>query len=220
MTAIASEVTWGSVRTPRFQAGPGDVVDDVRLNGRYYTYVRDVGLVAGVTLSVMCVVDRPVREVWPVYKDHNLWQNSYDYYYSGVVGDLEGQTFTLGGSPTEPTSNPPYEVLRVVPEYLVVFHQPSVGQWPVNSVMPGHGIVSPGVMSFGVDEYAGQSHIAVFMEHSSVMALPDEIAAMTEDDVIGPWREMLVDGVRKWRDIFIPNLKELVYEGSLSDVRR
>jgi hypothetical protein len=30
---------------------------------------------------------------------------------------------------------------------------------------------------------------------------------------------MLTDGVRKWRDVFIPNLKELVYEGSLSLVR-
>ena len=30
---------------------------------------------------------------------------------------------------------------------------------------------------------------------------------------------MIVDGIRKWRDIFIPNLKELVYEGSLSLAR-
>jgi hypothetical protein len=217
---MTHETTWGSAGSPKFYESVTDVHDDVRIHGRYYSYVKDVGLVAGVTLSVMCVVDRPVAEVWPVYKDHNLWQNSYDYYYSGVVGDLEGGSFTLGDSPDEPTSNPPYHVIRVVPEYLVVFHQPSVGRWEKDAVMPGYGIVSPGVMSFGCDEYDGKTHLAIFMEHTSVMALPEELDAATEEAVIGPWREMLVDGVRKWRDIFVPNLKELVYEGQLAGARR
>jgi hypothetical protein len=210
----ARQALWGSVGSPRVHDTISDVTEDVRLNGRYYSYVIDAGLVVGVTLSAMCVIDRPVKEVWPVYKDFNLWQNSYDHHYSGVVGDLEGQTFSLRIGEFE---IPGYRVIRVIPEYLIVFDQLIPEKWP--DIFPGLGLVSPGFMSFGLDEYEGETHIAVFMEHASVMARTQDIETTTEDDAIGPWRPMMTDGVRKWRDVFIPNLKELVYEGSLSLVR-
>jgi len=208
------EAVWGSVRDPKVHDAFTEVDDDLRLHGRYYTYVSDDGLVVGVTLSCMCVVDRPVREVWPLYKDFNLWQSSYDHHYSGVVGDLEGKTFTLRIGDVQ---IPGYRVIRSIPEYLIVFDQPPTDDLP--DAFPGLGIVSPGFMSFGIDEYEGRSEIAVFMEHASVMARTADIDATTEEDAIGPWRPMLTDGVRKWRDVFIPNLKELAYRGSLSLVR-
>jgi hypothetical protein len=221
MSAGSTATAWGTAGAPRFFKGYTEVEDDVRLHGRFYTYVIDPGLVAGVTLSVMCVIDRPVSEVWPYYKDHNLWQNSYDHYYSGVIGDLgEGQRFTISMEKNGPPAGPEYEIIRNLPEYLTVFNQPPIGEWAKDSVMPGYGIVSPGVMSYGVDEYDGQSHVAVFMEHSSVVARPDEIEGVTEEQVIGPWDGMLSDGVRKWKEAFIPNLKELCYTGSLSVDRR
>src|SRR6266516_5614783 len=98
---------------------------DERMNIRYYTYRTDAGLVAGATTSVMFTVDRPARDVWPYLKDFNLWQSAYDHYYSGVVGDLEG--LSVGGSdkPIDSPGELPYEVIRAIPEYLIVLAQPA-----------------------------------------------------------------------------------------------
>jgi hypothetical protein len=208
------EAMWGTVGSPKVHDTLTDIDGDLRQHGRYYSYLNEHGLAVGVTLSVMCVIDAPVTDVWPYYKDFNSWQSSYDHHYSGVVGDLEGQPFNLRIGDFEPID---YQVIRVIPEYLIVFNQPIPKEWP--DIFPGLGLISPGFMSFGLDEYDGETHIAIFMEHASVMARTEDIDTTTEEDAIGPWRPMLTDGVRKWRDIFIPNLKELVHEGSLSLAR-
>jgi hypothetical protein len=189
-----------------------EVHDDVRLHGRAFTYVGHAGLVAGNTLSVMFVIDRPVRDVWPFFVDHNPWQNSSDHYYSAAVGEREGQQFTISSAPGAPSKLPPYEILRIVPEFLIVFHQPPL-TLPPDSIFPGYGIVSPGVMSFAFDEYDERTHVAIFMQHASVMALPGDVDRSADEDVLGPWRDS-TGAIRKWRDAFIPELKALVRDAS------
>jgi len=209
------EALWGTVSSPKVHDTITDIEGDLRQHARFYSYINDLGLAVGVTLSVMCTFDASAKEVWPHYKDFNSWQSSYDHHYSAVVGDLgPGQPFSLRIGDFDPID---YNVFRVIPEYLILFDQPVPKEWP--DIFPGHGLISPGVMSFGLDEYDGETQAAIFMEHASVMARTEDIETTTVEDAIEPWRPMIVDGIRKWRDIFIPNLKELVYEGSLSLAR-
>src|SRR5262245_4677875 len=105
------------MHSPRaYHDGPADIVGDIRVRGRFFTQETSKGLIAGATWNFMFVIHHPAKDVWPVFKDFNAWQNSYGHYYSGVVGDLEGRTFALGTA--DDLGVPRYEVLKVIPEHL------------------------------------------------------------------------------------------------------
>src|SRR6266478_9560421 len=91
---------------PNFYDGPADVNADVHIHQRFFAYPTDTGWVAGKTLNVMFTVEANARRVWPHLKDFNPWQNAYGNFYSGVLGDLEGQTFTLTDKSNEPRDYP------------------------------------------------------------------------------------------------------------------
>jgi hypothetical protein len=213
--------------TPTYHEGPIESDGDVRLNRRWFTYETDAGLVAGSILNVMFTIDRPVSEVWPYFKDFNLWQNSYDHYYSEVVGDLdEGQTFSISSTPNTPGLHH-YEVVRVIPEQTIVLSQPvppdepngapdadrsgESGTWKGHR-LPGTGGVSPGFHVFVLTHDDGKTVITVMMQHASLMARGESAREITPAEAVDSWREIGADGVMKWRDIFIPNLKKIVYE--------
>jgi hypothetical protein len=191
-----------------------DINGGDRMQSRFFTYRADVGVVAGKTMSVTFTVDRPARDVWPYLKDFNLWQNAAEYYYSGVVGDLEGHTFRLS---SDPNDNGPhqYEVVRVIPEYLIVLYQPVPkandigGRWAI-----GEGGVSGGFHAIGLEEVDGGTIISFRMQHASVMASASQADELTEEEAIAPWRTMSAATRKKWRDIFIPSLRKLVYDNS------
>jgi hypothetical protein len=154
--------------------------------------------VAGKTFSVMFTVDQPARHVWPQLKDFNAWQNPYGHYYSGVVGDLEGQTFLLSSKPNE--AGPfPYRVVRVIPEHLIVLIQPL----PEDASKAG---MSPDCHVFMLNEHDGKTVVTVLMEHASFAK------EVTEEDALRPWREMAPESQRKWRECFIPALTKLIYK--------
>src|SRR5947209_2244667 len=88
----------GTEAAPGYYDGPNEVIGDLRLNQRYFLYRTPLGLVSGKTFSITFTIDRPTRDVWPVFKDFNLWQNSHNG-YSGVVGDLDGKSFQLSSQP-------------------------------------------------------------------------------------------------------------------------
>ena len=199
----------GDVRNFQIHQGPERIKGDVKLNRQFFTYEIDAGLVAGSLLTITFTIDRPARDVWPYYKDFNLWQNLYSYYYSGVVGDLEGQEFFLTDDPNKVGYR--YEVLRVIPEHVMVFWQPAPEPDEPISV-PGLGMVPPGFHVFMLNEHAGETTATVLMQHASVMA--DASTEMAAEEALAPWSEMGVEGVKKWAEVFIPKLKQLVEEGS------
>src|SRR5262249_29731254 len=104
-----------------YYEGPSDVNADERIHARYFTYKTKDALVAGDCYCIMFTIDRPAKEVWRYLRDFNLWQNEHHHYYSGVIGDLEGQTFRLSDKPNDPGPHY-YEVLKVIPEYLIVIN--------------------------------------------------------------------------------------------------
>src|SRR4051812_43493463 len=81
MSTTAVE-TWGegTAASPKFRVAFDEQHDDLKLNGRYYTFTDDVGLVAGATVDLTCTFDKPARDVWPYFKDHTLWQDAYHHY--------------------------------------------------------------------------------------------------------------------------------------------
>lgn len=187
----------------RYYEGPADINDDEFIRARYFTYQTEEGLVAGDVYSVMFTIDRPAKDVWKYMKDFNLWQNEHQHYYSGVIGDLEGKTFRLSSKPDDDGPHY-YEVLKVIPEYLIVINQP-VPEDGTSAGVPGLGGVSPGFHVFMLNEHAGRTTVTVFMTHAARAKGKDEEAALE------PWREIVErDAQPKWRNDFIRTLKRLV----------
>jgi hypothetical protein len=203
--------TWGegTASSPKFREAFDETHDDLRISGRYFTFDTDEGLVAGATFDITCTIDRPARDVWPYFKDHTLWQDAYNHYYSGVLGDLEGGTFMLN---TQPSDFPKhrYHVVRVIPEHVIIVNQPVPDD--DYSVAPGHpsGGVNPGVMVFMLNEFGGKTTVNIFMEHRF------RTKALTEDEALETFWFM-PDALLKWREVFIPALKMLVYDGRIPE---
>jgi hypothetical protein len=204
----------GTVGAPNYYEGPAaadfNVKGDVCLHERLYTYRTEAGLVVGWTMSVMFTVEQSAKQVWPHFKDFNRWQK--DHYYTGVVGDLEGKTYGISDKPNDPDIPHHRQVLRVVPEYLIVTAALSHEQDAADTGLPGSGGISSGFSVFSLNEHGGKTIATVFMEHGSY-ASPAQ--ATTAEEALAPWREnnMAPEWQRKWRDDFIPALKKLIYEG-------
>ena len=205
--------TWGdgTASSPKFREAFDEQHDDLKLSGRYYTFETDEGLVAGATVDLTCTFDKPARDVWPYFKDHTLWQDAYNHYYSGVLGDLEGKGFMINTEPRD-FAKDRYDVLRVIPEHVIIVNQPIPGEDEHYSVAAGQpqGGVNPGVMVFMISEYGGQTVLNIFMEHRF------RTKTLSEDEAIETFWWM-PDALLKWREVFIPALKMLVYDGSVPD---
>lgn len=195
---------------PRFINGPVEDIGDLRLVRRFYMYPTPAGLVAGTTFNVRCTIDRPPRDVWPVFKDLNLWQSTH-HRYSGVVGDLEGGSFRISGRPDLDKWLGTYDVVRVIPEHLMVFSQPIVPEDQIAAEQRARhgGGISPGFHVFRLSERDGTTDVDILMQHAK--RDPD----WTEEQAIVPWRDQLAPSSQeKWRDSFIPTLKKLIHQRS------
>lgn len=205
--------TAGTAADPNYYDGIDEVHDDVKLNTRLFIYRGDKGLVAGNRTSVSWTIDAPASQVWPYAKDWNTWQSPFNHFYSGVLGELEGKTFALSTKPDDTDRPHFYEVLKVMPQHLIVINQPiNQGSDAEPTGLPGYAGVSPGFHVFMCNEHGGISECHQVMEHASVMARPSD-PDLTDEEAIAPWRELLPEWHRKWRDDFIPTLKDLVKSG-------
>jgi hypothetical protein len=103
-------------------------------------------------------------------------------------------------------------VIRVIPEHVIIVQQPIPDEGEDYSIAAGHsqGGVSPGVMVFMISEYGGQTVLNIFMEHRF------RTSTLTEDEAIATFWWM-PDALLKWREVFIPALKMLVYDGKIPD---
>lgn len=145
-------------------------------------------MVIGVTINVVFTIDRPAKIVWPYFGDFNPWMNPGGYYVSGVVGNLyskgdrflgrELYRFSIRSGDEPPKENEcDYEVLRIIPEHLLVVHQllPEDGS---------SGGVCPGFHTHMFNERDGKTTVTNLMEHS--MGTPNEAEA---EKALVAWRE-------------------------------
>src|SRR5262249_16615630 len=125
---------------------------DDRLHTTYFTYRIDAGLVGGARMTVHFAVEGTRKEVWPFLKDFNAWANSRGYFYDSVVGDQEGKSFRLSLDPNNFEGAMSYDVLKVIPEYVLVVSQPvPAGAYGVGDLTIGEGGVSAGFHIVGLD---------------------------------------------------------------------
>jgi hypothetical protein len=214
MTASTKEA--GTKRAPRYHDAIDESHGDIRLHTRLFTYRDELGLVVGNRTSVTFTLDALAHDVWPFASDHNTWQNPFDHYYSGVLGDLEGKTFALTDTPDDTDHPHAYQVIKVMPEYLIVVEQPVLSEAEHQRYgLPGFAGVSPGFHVFMLAEHGGKTEMNVLMEHATIAARPSD-PPMTEEEALAPWLDesMVPEWHRKWRDDFIPLFKKLVAGGT------
>ena len=92
-----------------------------------FSYASGSEQVVGTKTSVQFEVARPVRAVWPVFQDFNLWQNDAGYFVTGPFGDKEGELeFLFGGVRGDASIDnaQPQLVQQLVPESHIVLHSP------------------------------------------------------------------------------------------------
>jgi hypothetical protein len=206
----------GTVLEPLFYDGPGETIGDVSLSQQMFSYDTDKGLVVGRTFNVMFSIDRPVHEVWSIYKDFNIWQNKFGHFYSGVVGDLYHseehdlgrETFAMSTDP-ENLGRHEFTILRVIPGHGMVIFQPIPDEDATESrFFFGRGGISPGFHIYTLNGQGDKTVVTILMEHAT------RTTGLSIEEALAPWRTMLEAGHRKFRDMMIPELKALVYERS------
>lgn len=205
----------GTVDKPRYFDGFMHRSEGALVRGRLMVYRTGEGVVAGSRLTTIFDVDRPVSEVWEQFKDFNRWQNAAGFYYSGVIGDLGGKTFRLSEKPNDGGPHQ-YEVAHVIPEYLIVVNEPMPETGWVDPARPAIGADGgggrAGVITFGLDDYDGKTTVTMFGEHATVVARGSDADSMTDEEAVAPWREVNDGSGKKWAEILIPGLRQLVYE--------
>jgi hypothetical protein len=199
---------------PKYHEAIDETHGDVRLHTRLFTLRNELGLVVGNRTSVTFTIDAPAAAVWPFAGDWNTWQAPFNHHYSGVLADLEGQTFALTDTPDDAEHPAAYEVLKVMPEYLIVINQPVLSEEEhVKYGLPGYAGTSPGFHVLMLSEFDGKTTVNVLMDHATVAARPSD-PELSDEDALAPWLEpgMVPEWHRKWRDDFIPLFKKLVAE--------
>jgi hypothetical protein len=191
----------GTLREPRFHAGPEATQADVRLHQRYFSFASPQGLVIGCDMNVVFALERTPAQVWPVFKDLNQWHQA-SHYYSGVFGDLYDRenldlgtgTFRMSDAPGTPLYPSVYTVLKVIPERLVVAFQPIPEDGSSGGVSPGFHVCMLHPQEQG-------TLVTILMQHA-LRSTDFDLDARLES-----LRRETPEWIRKWRDDFIPTLK-------------
>jgi len=158
-------------------------------------------------LDVSITLAHPVRKVWPVFKNFNLWMNRFGYFWESVPGDnedryvqLSDQPWPNGAKTRSGVSATKYIVRRVIPQSLIYFDSlPAPIGVGKDGVWTGHNVVS-------LYEEGAQTKIGFLMEHTwysetmGIAELRAEASAMSKGEVF-------------WRDFFIPDLVSAVESG-------
>lgn len=193
----------GTPAAPRYYQGPSAIRGDYHVRIRYFTYETDEGLVVGRNTNHTFTIERAARDVWPYIKDFNLWQNGYGYYYTGVVGDLEGKEFYIAKKDTplankvNETMGLSYTVLKVVPEHIIVIRQGIPEDGSTGGISPGFHVIT-------LNEQSDRTLVTIYTEHARRTQGKNVVEALASFQAGGE------ETLRKFRDSFIPMLKQLV----------
>src|SRR5205814_1231587 len=103
-----------------------------------------------------------------------------------------------------------YEVLKVIPHYLIVLNQPTPDKNDVghgNEI--GLGEVPAGFHVFALEKYNSKTLVTCFGDHASLMARAGE--RMSFEEAAEPFRALSEGAGEMWRE-FIPNLRKVVQQ--------
>jgi hypothetical protein len=179
-----------------------------------FSYVSDAEKTVGTKTSVYFTLNSPVKEVWPIFQNFNLWQNHKGYFYSGAFGDRENELEYLMLGPRENASidnTQAFTVKQVIPEQLIVLHAPAWEQADAKGKLVGSR--HEGKHAFMLTEVNGKTVITAAMEHSFHYAGPNakKRAKAGLMQKIKTAQERKKKGSKDiWETAFIPKLKELL----------
>ncbi len=190
------------------QSGVGTTRFDVIRHGphEFVRYLVDRPMPVKGLLAVEATVDvrmnfsRPVKEVFRVMRDFNLWHNRYGYQWTGVIGDEENNMVYLSNKKDNKFGTQiPYVVRRVVPNNLI-YQESLPHPFPDDSgFWSGHN-----VLSFWEED--GKTKVTVFMEHTFFsQQLSIEVLRKIAADLM-----FENGGIGFWREYFIPDLERLI----------
>ena len=167
-------------------------------------------LISTMAIEMSFTVNRPVREVWPVFKDFNQWHKDLQYTDNDgnevAEGDAEGQTVYVGVRPSGlfekylPASwgrdflntRKGIRVLKVFPEKLMVTdatYGGTIGSYYI----------------FALHEENKKTKINISMIFS-----PQEVSKGDREKLIKANEDLRFNSDGRWNDLYIPTLKALV----------
>jgi hypothetical protein len=186
--------------------GKGVVVSSPAPNVSFKYYLADRRASTGrlraaeISLDVSLTLAHPVRKVWPIFADFNLWQGRFGFVWDGIPASNEDKFIYLSNTPGANNLNydldgarTEYIVRKVVPESLIYFDSLPAAVDGKDCVWTGHNVMS-------LNEEHGRTRIAIFMEHTWYSE------TMSIEELRAEAKGVLDTGLDFWRDYFIPDL--------------
>jgi hypothetical protein len=194
--------------------GDGITTIDVPPNAMFKLYYADRaappnGRLQAVenVMDVLVTLAYPLEKVWPIFKDFDLWQNRWGFYWDSVPANNENNIVTIVnkagandykyGKEGYGKEGTRYIVRKVIPEQVIYFDAlptPLVG---IDGCWTGHNVVS-------LREDRGQTKISFLMEHTMFSATAALDALRTE------LKQAITTVIGFWRDYFIPDINAAV----------
>jgi len=173
-------------------------------------HTKNLRAVEAIT-DISMKVSHPVRRVWPVFKNFDLWMNRFGYAWDGLPADNENNYVYLRNTGASNDlkygsdgSRTKYVVRKVIPEQLIYFDSVPVPLVDKNGLWTGHNLMS-------MKEENGQSVISIFMEHTWY----SETMTIEELRAEARWA-MFEASVVFWQNYFIPDLTSLIETGKVA----
>jgi hypothetical protein len=179
-----------------------------------FSYRNGTEDVVGTKTSVHFTIDRPAKEVWPIFQDFNQWQSQIGYFMTGALGDREGDIEFLTGPKRENATIDQSQALKVayiIPEQAIVLHSPPWEKVDKNGHRVGNRHEGKNV--FMLTEVKGRTVVTAAMEHTFHYYGPNSRSNASKGlaQKVQAAQEKKKKGSKDlWEKSFIPKLKELV----------
>lgn len=178
-----------------------------------YSYSDGAAEVVGTKTSVLFTLNRPVKDVWPVFRDFNKWQNAAGLFYSGEFGDQEGKLEFMMRQRDKPSidTTQAFIVEHIIPQSAIVLYSPL---WEATDEHGRKlGSRHEGKNVFMLTEVDGTTIVTAAMEHAYHYHGPE--ARRRAEEALSQRVKTAQDAKKSgakdiWESDFIPALRALL----------
>lgn len=162
--------------------------------------------------DISMILPQPLRKVWPVFANFNLWMNRFGYVWDGLPAENENGFVYLRNTAASndlsyartDKSRTKYVVRKVIPEQLIYFDSLPLPLADKDGLWTGHNLMS-------LKDDNGKTRISIFMEHTWYSE------RMSIEDLRAEARGAMFDAVVAfWRDYLIPDLISQIERGKIA----
>lgn len=187
--------------------------DRIPLRREVISYLEDGNIVVGTILSLHFTLNKPAKEVWPIFQNFNLWQNQSGYYYSGDFGDSEGGLGYLMFSSRPGASfdrSQAFIYQQVIPEHSITAYAPAFESVDEKGVLRGYKHI--GKHSLMLTDIKGKTVVTAVFQHNNIFGPDnhDKAKAYLASTVKAEQEKERKNIKDKWETSFEPKLRALV----------